>query len=307
LLEPGSIGLAHLLKRSRGLWRSGGISQFPSFRHASPKYACRGAECGHEEKLFLCVRGTVSNAHITVYAILQAKEPMMTANNTPGAAQPPENPREKAERYKVQIDKSVFETTEPTPTGRALLTLAGKIPPEQFALYEKPQGGGQPIRIALDKHVDLRKPGVERFVTLPLDQTEGRASRRQFSLPQEDLTWLDGLGLEYELVSDGGALRVVVYGMPLPEGYNVPKVDVNVRIEPGYPDAQIDMAYFFPGLTRIDGRSIAAVCDDSFDGKAWQRWSRHRTPANPWRPGIDNLATHFALIDSWLSRELKKA
>jgi hypothetical protein len=224
-----------------------------------------------------------------------------------GTAQPSEPAQGKPERYKVQIDKSVFETTDPNPTGRALLILAGKGPPEQFALYEKPQGGGQPVRIALDQHVDLRKPGIERFVTLPLDQTEGLTPRRQFSLPREDLTWLDNLGLEYELIGEGGKLRVVVYGFPLPAGYSVNKADVNVRIEPGYPDVQIDMAYFFPRLSRSNGHAIAAVCDDAFDGKTWQRWSRHRTPANPWRPGIDNLSTHFALIESWLSRELKKA
>src|SRR6266404_1805585 len=214
---------------------------------------------------------------------------MPSSEHPAGPSQPLDPPKEKPERYKVQIDKSVFETGDPSPTGRELLVLAGKIPPEQFALYEKPQGGGQPVRIALDRRVDLRKPGIERFVTLPLDQTEGLTSRRQFSLPAEDLTWLEGLELNYELVSESGGLRVVVYGLPVPAGYNVEKADVNVRIEPGYPDTQIDMAYFFPKLSRSDGRAIAAVCDDTFDSKTWQRWSRHRTPANPWRPGVDNL------------------
>ena len=107
--------------------------------------------------------------------------------------------REKLPTYKVQIDKSVFELTDPTPTGRELLKLAGKAPAEQFAIYEKPQGGGQPIRIGLDQHVDLRKPGIERFVTLPLDQTEGLIARRQFSLPADDMAWLESLGLKYEL------------------------------------------------------------------------------------------------------------
>lgn len=232
---------------------------------------------------------------------------MPTSEHPAGPSQLHDSTKEKPEQYKVQIDKTVFETADPTPTGRELLMLAGKTPPEQFALYEKPQGGGQPVRIGLDQRVDLRKPGIERFVTLPLDQTEGLTSRRQFSLPAEDVTWLEGLGLNYELVSEGGGLRVVVYGLSIPAGYNVEKTDVNVRIDPGYPDTQIDMAYFLPKLSRSDGRAIAAVCDDNFDGKTWQRWSRHRTPANPWRPGIDNLSTHFALIESWLLRELKKA
>ncbi len=232
----------------------------------------------------------------------------MSADETsPQHDQDIDSKKEKPTVYKVQIDKSVFEMTDPTPTGRELLKLAGKVPVEQFAIYEKPQGGGQPIRIGLDQHVDLRKPGIERFVTLPLDQTEGLTSRRHFSLPADDMAWLESLGLKYELVAEANALRVVIYDLPISRGYNLDRVDVNVRIEPGYPDTQIDMAYFYPKLCRADGRAIAAICDDPFDGKTWQRWSRHRTPANPWRPGIDNLATHFALVESWLVREANKA
>lgn len=207
--------------------------------------------------------------------------------------------------FKIQIDKNHYEIADPTPTVRELLVLAGKLPPEHFALYLKEKG--QPQRLKLDERVDLREPGVEKFVTLPLDQTEGLgAGRRQFSLPQEDSEWLDNLGLVYELVAEGGIPRVIIYGWPVPSGYNISKVDVNIRIDPGYPDTQIDMAYFSPALGRRDGRAIGAISDDTFDGKVWQRWSRHRTGANPWRPGLDGLSTHFALIDDWLARELRK-
>ena len=206
--------------------------------------------------------------------------------------------------FKVQIDKAIFETKNPKPTGRELLLLAGKNPPEQFAIYRKPKAG-PPIRLELNEWVDLREPGVERFVTLPLDQTEGRSSRRQFALPADDLAWLEGSGLPFELVVEG-VPRVVVYGIKLPAGYTAPHVDAHVRIEPGYPDTQIDMVYFYPAVARSDGRPIGAIAAEGFDGKTWQRWSRHRTPANPWRPGIDSLATHFALVENWLVRELTK-
>ena len=74
--------------------------------------------------------------------------------------------------YKIVIDKGHHETTNPTPTGRELLELAGRAPVEQFGIYLK-QKGMQPQRIGLDEKADLRAPGTERFVTLPLDQTEG--------------------------------------------------------------------------------------------------------------------------------------
>lgn len=130
--------------------------------------------------------------------------------------------------------------------------------------------------------------------------------RRQFSLPAEDMEWLECQGRPYELVAEGSVLRVVLYQLALPDGYNERVVDVNVRIESGYPDTQLDMAYFFPALSRTNGRPIGAASPDSFDGKIWQRWSRHRTPANPWRPGVDNLSTHFELIAEWLKKELHK-
>lgn len=76
--------------------------------------------------------------------------------------------------YRIQIDKDFFEVDEPEPTGTLLLELAGKRPVNQFALYLKVPGA-QPRRIGLTERVDLRLPGVEKFVTLPLDQTEGDA------------------------------------------------------------------------------------------------------------------------------------
>ena len=218
-----------------------------------------------------------------------------------------ENGERESKGYRVQIDKGSYEVETPITTVTALLTLAGKVPVEQYALYLKGKAG-QPRRLDPHEKIDLRLPGVERFVTLPLDQTEGLGTaRRQFALPEEDADWLDTLGLDYELVAEGGTLRVVVRGFPLPPGYTHQAVDVNVRIEPGYPDTQIDMAYFHPALARTSGHAIPALSDDAFDGQTWQRWSRHRTPANPWRPGIDSLATHFALIEDWLTRELRRS
>jgi hypothetical protein len=82
------------------------------------------------------------------------------------------HPDAKKVSYKIVIDKGHHETTNPTPTGRDILNLAGRAPVEQFGLYLK-EKGQQPKRIGLDEIVDLREPGTERFVTLPLDQTEG--------------------------------------------------------------------------------------------------------------------------------------
>jgi len=79
-----------------------------------------------------------------------------------------------------------------------------------------------------------------------------------------------------------------------------------LKIPPSYPDDQIDMVYFSPALALTSGRGIAQLTALTFDGKQYQQWSRHRTAANPWRPGLDNVCTHLLQVDSWLEREPKK-
>ena len=74
--------------------------------------------------------------------------------------------------YRIRIDKNKYDVTVPTMTGRQLLELAGKTPIEQFRIYQKLRGG-QSIVIDYNQTVDFRSPGIERFMTLPLDQTEG--------------------------------------------------------------------------------------------------------------------------------------
>ncbi len=130
--------------------------------------------------------------------------------------------------------------------------------------------------------------------------------RRQFTLTGEDDHFLHAQPLGWEAISEGDIKRIIIYSFPVPEGYNIKEANLNLRIEPTYPDTQIDMVYFFPKLSRLDGKVIKAIIDDQFDGKIWQRWSRHRTNQNPWRPGIDNLETHLILVSEWLRLELQK-
>ena len=129
--------------------------------------------------------------------------------------------------------------------------------------------------------------------------------RREFDLPEEDLFFLDNLGLSWEAIN----LRekwVVIHDHPVFPGYNVPKAHRGLKIEPSYPETQIDMVYFLPELVRVDGKSINNLTPHSFDGNNWQRWSRHRTSKNPWRPGIDNIEMHLALVNNWLKREFER-
>jgi len=78
----------------------------------------------------------------------------------------------KAKKYIIRVDKTKFTVEVASMTGREILTLAGKTPPEQYKLTMKLHGG-EGRTIGLDDVVDFREPGVERFMTLKRDQTEG--------------------------------------------------------------------------------------------------------------------------------------
>lgn len=86
--------------------------------------------------------------------------------------------------YKIRIDKTQYTVSVHKMTGREILTLDGKKP-EQFILRQKIRG--QVVRIELDQVVDFTAPGVERFMTIPNEVTEGEADlmRHDFELMQD--------------------------------------------------------------------------------------------------------------------------
>jgi len=212
-------------------------------------------------------------------------------------------PTGKQIHYRIRIDKAHFIVQVPGLVGRDILLLAGKKPPERFLLEQKLHGGQMKV-IKLDEFVDFTKPGIERFVTLPLDQTDGHGQRRQFRLSETDEASLNLGGARWEAVVEGGSHWLIVHDLPVPTGFKQQRVTAALMIPAGYPDVQIDMAYFFPALARADGKAIPAIEVHNFDGKQWQRWSRHRTSANPWRPGEDDVRTHLVLVSHWLVREV---
>jgi hypothetical protein len=130
--------------------------------------------------------------------------------------------------------------------------------------------------------------------------------RREFRLPESDETFLNALGRPWETIGNNGGRWLIIHERAVPTGYNVGTVSEAYRIDVGYPDTQIDMVYFLPHLSRVDGCAIAALALEQIDGQQWQRWSRHRTADHPWRPGEDDISTHHVLVDHWLEREFHR-
>jgi len=100
----------------------------------------------------------------------------------------------KGRKYRIKIDRDFFTVNKECLTGRELLLLAGKNPPERYQLNQKLRGG-QVKRVNYDQEVCFTDPGIEKFMTLPLDQTEGESLKRDFALLEEDAAFLDSLNL----------------------------------------------------------------------------------------------------------------
>ena len=74
--------------------------------------------------------------------------------------------------YKILIDRQKYDVKQECMIGREILKLAGKVPVERFQLNQRFRGG-KVVKIGYDQTVCFTEPGIEKFMTIPLDQTEG--------------------------------------------------------------------------------------------------------------------------------------
>lgn len=207
-------------------------------------------------------------------------------------------------KIKIKIDGKMYEVNYASMTGKELLELAGKRPYTKYGISKRVKGN-RLVPVGYDEEVDLSESGLEKFITLPYEQTEGKGLERAFSFNEEDTFFLEKQGFPYEMIKEGAAHWLLIHEFPIPEGYNIDKVTAAISIPGGYPDTQLDMVYFYPPLSLNSGKAIPATnCMVKIRDKQYQRWSRHFTAQNPWRAGIDNLNTFWLYIQNWLKKEL---
>ena len=120
-----------------------------------------------------------------------------------------------------------------------------------------------------------------------------------------DEEFLERLGLEYDVASEGGLTALVIKGWPLPPGYEPSQVDLLLRLPPGFPDTQPDMYWCDPPVRLAGSGSYPQAADlfETYLGRSWQRFSRH-LPAGAWQPGRDSLESYLALIRTQLARSV---
>lgn len=77
-------------------------------------------------------------------------------------------------RYRIRIDRDPHVVHVTKMTGQQLLELAGICDLAKWKVFQKLCG--QLVEVAHDEWVDFTAKGVEKFKTLPCDQTEGESS-----------------------------------------------------------------------------------------------------------------------------------
>ncbi|MBS1682157.1 MAG: multiubiquitin domain-containing protein [Bacteroidetes bacterium] len=74
-------------------------------------------------------------------------------------------------KYMIKVDNKTYVVPQKL-SGREILETAGKNPYDRFQLNLKLRGGIVK-KIGYAEIVDFTQPGIEKFMTIPLDQTEG--------------------------------------------------------------------------------------------------------------------------------------
>ena len=74
-------------------------------------------------------------------------------------------------RYRIRIDREQYVVHVTYMTGQQLLEVAGKCDVQRWKIFQKLKG--KMVEIGLNETVSFTDPGIEKFKSLPLDQTEG--------------------------------------------------------------------------------------------------------------------------------------
>ena len=208
--------------------------------------------------------------------------------------------------WRLRVQNKPYEFDQPQVLVRDALIRAGYDVSKAWEIKFKVKD--QAIRpVGMDDILDLSQPGVERLRVGPanVDNGDGKTNlRRDFSLLPADTTFLENADLHWQTVVAEGHRWLIVENHPLPPGYNTPACTIAIEIPEAYPTAQLDMFFCHPHLAANGAVPPQTEHRQVIAGTQFQRWSRHRGAGSQWTPGVDNLESHFALIENALAKEV---
>lgn len=206
--------------------------------------------------------------------------------------------------WKLNVQGVIIESPHPTILVRDAIQKAGFDTAAAWIIVLKI--AGEPKKpVELSTEIDLRHEGIEKLRLMPKQIDNGEAPlprRHDFALLPQDEVHLDRLELRWETVLDGPRRWLTLPSYPVPAGYTAAHTAIAIEVPTSYPAAQLDMFYCHPPLARQSGGDITQTQHvETICGVPHQRWSRHRQ----WDSSCDTLATHLALVDESLRREVE--
>ncbi|WP_199527321.1 multiubiquitin domain-containing protein [Pseudoalteromonas sp. bablab_jr004] len=213
----------------------------------------------------------------------------------------------KPKTWKLNVQGVVVNSEQPTIIARDALQAAGFNPDSGWILVLKVKGEPKQV-IGMDDVIDLQNPGIEKLRLTPAEINNGEmavATTKDFSLLEQDETYLNKQGFNWETRLVGTRRWLIIHDYVLPSGYNHKHIDLAIDIPTTYPDAELDMFFVHPMLTLSGGRVIRQTeSRESILGCVYQRWSRHLNGKTRWNPMTDSVVTHLAVVEESLLREV---
>ncbi|KWO58916.1 multiubiquitin domain-containing protein [Burkholderia territorii] len=209
--------------------------------------------------------------------------------------------------WKLRVQGVTLEYQVPHVRVGDAMKRAGFDPTKAWDIYLLVAGHPKQ-KVDVDFIVDLTTPGIERIRLMQRNVDNGEGSsfnlRREFHLLPIDEDHLNATGMAWETVKCNERRWLLIHNYPLLPGYTPTTSKLALDIPIDYPQAQLDMFYFAPAVSRSDGVAIPNVhIQANIDGVQFQGWSRHRNGAHPWDPFSDNVASQLALVEHSLARE----
>lgn len=186
-------------------------------------------------------------------------------------------------RVHIFINKKRFELEHHVQSGEQLKLLAG-IPLGDVLFLQKP---GEDEVIPNDKKITL-KNGEHFHSQPPADYGLGAGLLQEAGVDPERAALHPQVG---------GWTFVVISNYELPAGFAPNRVDLLVKLPPGFPDAAPDMFWVRPEVRAPNGTVPKSTSPEHLLGKSWQRFSWHLAPG-AWKPGVSELRDFLRCIYS---------
>ena len=186
-------------------------------------------------------------------------------------------------KIEIFINKQKFDLEQAVQTGANLKHLAN-IPLGDVLFLQRP---GDDQVIGNEEKITL-KNGEHFHSQPPADYGLGVATLTEAGLaPDRAVLHAESRGWSFLVVSD----------YPLPAGFEPNRVQLLIKLPPGFPDSAPDMFWVHPAVRAPNGSIPRSTSTERLLDKDWQRFSWHLA-AGAWKPGISNLRDFLRCVYS---------